>query len=163
MKRKKDSNLNIIPVLNNLYNVPIGFFNKSLSYAASLGSVALGARIIIKRVTLSRSHQTPDYRSAFEPSEFSNLISEIRMLEKSLGSPLKGLTKMDLALRKLLRRSLIASTNLPMGTILKEEHIKVMRPATGIEPQHLREVLGMRLTRRVLAGEPITWEDLKQK
>ena len=38
-----------------------------------------------------------------------------------------------------------------------------MRPATGIEPQHLREVLGMRLTRRVHAGEPITWDDLKQK
>ncbi|MBN1233231.1 MAG: N-acetylneuraminate synthase family protein [Candidatus Coatesbacteria bacterium] len=160
---KEDANIKVIPTLANLYNTPVGYFDKSLSLSTCMGAVALGARIIIKRVALSRKHPVPDAAFALEPSEVGYLAYEIRQLEANLGSSRRSLSKMDLALRKLLRRSIVAKRELPAGTIITQDNIKICRPGTGIEPEHWKEILGFKLSKRVKEGEPITWEDFQVK
>jgi N,N'-diacetyllegionaminate synthase len=53
-----------------------------------------------------------------------------------------------------------AARDLPAGHLLAADDLALMRPATGIPPRHIEEVVGRRLSTEIAAGTPIAWADL---
>ena len=56
------------------------------------------------------------------------------------------------------RRSMHAGRDLLEGNVLGANHVKMLRPAAGIEPWRLDDYVGRPLQRSVAAGQPITEE-----
>ena len=76
-----------IPEIQNFkkkFNVNVGFSDHSEGVEAAMMSVALGAQIVEKHLTLNKKDSGPDHMSSLEPKEFNNMVKSIRNVEKML-------------------------------------------------------------------------------
>jgi sialic acid synthase SpsE len=64
-------------------------------------------------------------------------------------------------LRKLFTRSLVASADLPAGTVISREHLSIKKPGTGLPPDRLEEIIGRRLVRPVAVDQVLAAEDIE--
>jgi len=119
----------------------------------ALAAVALGAAVLEKHFTLDRTRPGPDHRASLEPGELKQLVRSIRDVEAALGDGEKKPAASEQANRTVVRRSLAARVDLAEGTVLREEFLTALRPATGIAADQLHSVVGRTLRRPVAAGE----------
>ena len=127
----------------------VGYSGHERGTSVSLAAVALGACVIERHFTLDRNMEGPDHAASLEFTEFKRLIDGIREIEVSLGSNEKErpFSQGELINRENLSKSLVASTNLTIGSILKPSDIKVLSPGQGLSAQKYEELLGKKLTR----------------
>ncbi len=154
----EEANIRAMVTLRDAFQVPVGYSDHSPGSVVALGAVALGACVIEKHFTFDKSRKGPDHPFAMDVKEMAEMIRDIRLLEKALGSPIKRLTAAETETVVIQRRSLFARVDIPAGTVITAEMIEPLRPATGILPEYLPLVIGRRARRDIPAGEPITWE-----
>lgn len=82
----EDVNLRMIPTLSQTFGCLTGLSDHTIGGAVAAGAVSLGARMVEKHLTLKRSDGGPDGAFSMEPQEFKEMVSQIRILEKALGS-----------------------------------------------------------------------------
>ena len=152
-----DMNLAMIPRLAERFGVPVGLSDHTLAPAVAIGAVALGACIVEKHLTLSRAAGGPDGAFSLEPAEFRGLVDAIRTVERSLGSGEPVVTESERA-NRVFRRSLYVVEDVPAGAPFTEKNVRSIRPAYGLAPRHLHEVLGRRAARAVERGTPLAWD-----
>jgi len=124
--------------------------------------VALGACLIEKHLTLSRTDGGPDAAFSLDPSEFKSLVEAVRVTEKSLGQAQFGVTPHE---RKTVpfRRSLFAVADIQEGELFTSENVRSIRPANGLHPRYLPEVLGRRASRHLARGTPLSWDMVERE
>lgn len=149
-------NLRTIPHLEAAFRLPVGLSDHTLGIAIPLAAVALGACIIEKHLTLSRSLSTPDSAFSLEPHEFKALVQAVREVEQALGSVHYGPTQPEMESRAL-RRSLYVVQDVRAGEPFSRENVRSVRPGFGLHPRHLDEVLGRVAARDIARGTPLTW------
>jgi len=149
--------LRFIGTLRRMYGLPVGFSDHTLGIGTAVGAVALGAQIIEKHITLSRRTPGPDHHYALEPSEFGDMVKGIREVEKAVGSPVKQLTENERRLRFEYFRSLHAACDIKTGEEIREEMIAVIRPANGLHPRHLNDIVGRHASCDLPKYSPLTW------
>lgn len=88
----EDMNLNVISTMGKEFDCIVGLSDHSLGSEAVIASVALGARVIEKHLTLSRSDGGSDAVFSMEPQEFADMVRQVRNVEKALGSSSYQLT-----------------------------------------------------------------------
>lgn len=154
----EEANIRAMVTLRDAFQVPVGYSDHSPGSVVTLGAVALGACVIEKHFTFDKSRRGPDHPFAMDVKEMADMIRDIRLLERALGSPIKRLTPAETETVIIQRRSLFARCDIPAGTVITEEMIEPLRPATGILPEYLPLVIGRRARCDIPAGEPITWE-----
>src|SRR5206468_10371171 len=81
----EEMNLRTIPDMAQRFNVPIGLSDHTTEDAVAIAAVALGACIVEKHFTLSRSLGGPDAPFSLEPNEFKAMVAAVRLTEKALG------------------------------------------------------------------------------
>lgn len=81
-----EMNLRAIATLKNEFNLPVGISDHSQGNIVPLAAVALGASVIEKHVTFDRSLPGPDHSFAMTMPEFSEMVKQVRLLEKALGT-----------------------------------------------------------------------------
>jgi sialic acid synthase SpsE len=89
------------------------------------------------------------------------MIAAIREVGVLLGSAVKAPTESELAVRAVARRSVTAMRDLKAGAVIDVEDVDLLRPAGGILPRDLDDVIGRRTRQDVGAGTPLTWEHLE--
>jgi N-acetylneuraminate synthase/N,N'-diacetyllegionaminate synthase len=151
-------NLRAIGTLRALYNRPVGFSDHTTGSAAALAAVALGACALEKHLTLDRTLPGPDHAASLEPEELSELVGGVRAIEAALGSPPKRPQPVEQDVRAVARRGVVAARALSAGDLLDPTAIAARRPAAGLPPTELDELVGRRLLRALAPGEPIRWE-----
>ena len=156
-----ECNLRAMETLRRAFDAPMGFSDHTMGIETACAAVALGARIVEKHFTLDRSLPGPDQRASLEPSELAAFVAAIRRVESALGDGVKRPMPGEADVRHAARRSLVAATDLPEGTVLRRKHLLSRRPGNGIPPSELKRVLGMRLCRALEADEPLTWTHLR--
>ncbi len=149
-------NLRAMETMQAAFGLPTGWSDHSMGPSASVAAVAMGACIVEKHITLDRTMEGPDHTASMEPADFKAMMATIRELEAMKGSPEKRLQPEETDVRKLARRSLVARTDLPAGTVLTRDHFETKRPGTGISSMDLPSVLGRRLTRALAADDLLT-------
>lgn len=154
-------NLRCLPLLaQSLPGVAVGYSDHSLGIGAPVAAVALGAVMVEKHLTLDKTMPGPDHRASADPGEFSAMVAAIRQAERSLGQAVKAPQECELEHRRSVRRSLHAVRDLSAGHILTQDDLIALRPADGIEPSRLAQVLGRALAGPIMAGRPLHDRDL---
>ena len=158
--RPEDVNLRAMMTLRDKVNIPVGLSDHSEGIEIAIAAIGMGANMIEKHLTLDNDMHGPDHRASMQPDLFAAMVSSIRKVEKAMGSGLKEPANSEAGVARVARRSLVASRNLPEGTVLTEEHIKFMRPGTGISPVDMDKVLGKTLNKAIEQDHLITMEVL---
>ncbi len=158
--RYQEMNLKTIPDMAKKFKLAVGLSDHALGIATSIAAVCLGARIIEKHFTLSRKVKTADSFFSIEPPELKSLVENIRIAEKSLGEIAYSLVN-DEKISKVFRRSLFAVNNIKKGEKFSEDNIKSIRPAYGIKPKYLKNILGRKSKKCLSKGEPLCWKAVR--
>ena len=111
----QDINLNSLRAIKEKFGCDIGLSDHSLSLIAPSCAVAIGATVIEKHFTLNRKLKGPDHKSSLEPNDLSIMIKNIREIENSLGKKEKIVTKSEKKNRNIIRKSIVASTDIKKG------------------------------------------------
>jgi len=151
----EDVHLNKIPTLESVFNYPIGFSDHTDGIVAALGAVALGACFIEKHFTTDKKLAGPDQHFSSDPKELKELVDAVRILEKSLGTSKITPTQKEEYGRENFRLSCVAKKNLEKGHILKREDISFSRPANGLAPKFIQDLIGKSLNKSLSVSEPI--------
>ena len=153
----EEVNLNTIPNLADTFKTVVGLSDHTLGISVPIASVALGACIIEKHLTLDRSLGGPDAAFSLEPDEFKAMVKSIREVRKALGEISYDLTD-KMKKSKELSRSLFIVKDIKAGEIFTEENIRSIRPGYGLPPRYLKDILGKRATQDIKKGMPLKWE-----
>lgn len=153
----EDVNLNVIPTLAKTYDCLTGISDHTLGTIVSAGAVPLGIRMVEKHLTLRRSDGGPDSAFSMEPEEFAQMVQEIRILEKALGSPEYHLTDKQVEQRQG-SRSLFVVKDIAEGEVLTSENIRSIRPGIGLHTMYYEEVLGKHAKHYLKKGTPLAWD-----
>lgn len=154
------SNLRTIPDLANRYGVISGLSDHTLGITVSVASVALGACVIEKHVTLSRKDKGPDSEFSLEPEELRQLCSETKIAWQSLGVCGYERKRAEESSIKF-RRSIYVVEDISAGEALTNKNIRRIRPGYGLKPKYFDEVIGRKALRDIKRGEPLKWEDIE--
>ena len=153
----EEMNLRSIPDLAERFGLPVGLSDHTPGIAVSVAAAALGASMIEKHLTLSRADGGPDSAFSLEPREFKALVDAIRATEKALGHVQYGPTPHEMKTRAY-RRSLFVVQDVKKGELFTSQNVRSIRPADGLHPRHLLEVIGRRAAEDIEPGTPVKWE-----
>jgi N-acetylneuraminate synthase len=149
-----------IPDMARRWDVPVGFSDHTLGTTAAVAAVALGAVMVEKHLTLSRQDGGPDDAFSTEPAEFAAMAAGARDAFAALGTVTYGPTPSELP-AVAGRRSLYVVRAVAPGTVLTGDHVRSIRPAGGLPPKLLPELLGRRAARAIAPGTPLTLDLLE--
>ncbi len=155
-----ETNLRAIRALRSRYGVEIGFSDHTTGMAVPIAAVALGATIVEKHLTLDRDLPGPDHAASMEPRALAALAAALREAHGALGDGDKRSQPSEADARRVARRSLVAARDLAAGSVLAADDLDAKRPADGISPLRLDEVIGRRLLRDLPADALLEPADL---
>jgi N,N'-diacetyllegionaminate synthase len=153
-------NLRAMETLANTYGTPVGLSDHTDGIWAAIAAAALGANVLEKHFTLSRTLDGPDHKFAIEPRELVDLVEAVRNTEVALGDGRKERNASEDEIYRLGRRNVVALRHLPSGHRVGSTDVAILRSPLGIAPADLDRVIGRRIQRDVVAGSPLQWEDL---
>lgn len=155
-----DSNLRMIQILANQFQVSVGLSDHTIGYAAAIAATTLGARAIEKHFVIDRSVQTADSEFSATFQEMSELVDAVHDVTSALnGSPWKRSVNEEA--NKQFRRSLYYAKSMASGTRVDHTVVRKVRPGYGLPCEYLEEIIGKELIRPVRFGERVNWHDFK--
>lgn len=138
-----------------------GLSDHTLGTTASVASVALGACVIEKHFTLSRTDKGPDSEFSIEPAEFEKLCQDTRDVWSALGKV--GFERQQAeASSKVFRRSVYFVRDMTAGSVIRAQDIKRIRPGMGLAPKHFDTLIGKRLKVNVTRGTATSWDQFDE-
>lgn len=153
----EDVNLRVIPTLSETYHCLTGISDHTMGTIVSAAAIPLGAKMIEKHLTLKRADGGPDSSFSMEPEEFKQLVQDVRILEKALGSADYLLT--DVQKREHGgSRSLFVVEDIPAGQMLTAQNIRSIRPGNGLHTKYYEDILGRTAKTDLKKGTPLSWE-----
>lgn len=149
-----DYNLATIADMAARFGLPIGLSDHTLDNTTAIASIALGACIVEKHMTLDRNGGGPDDSFSLEPGEFAALVQGARTAWEAVGQVDYGRKSSERANVKF-RRSLYFVRDLAAGDVVTAEDVRSVRPGYGAAPKHLETVLGQPVIRAVARNTPV--------
>ena len=153
-------NLKTIEDLYIKHNVPVGLSDHTLDNVTAITSIAMGACIIEKHVTLDKTGNGPDDAFSIDPSQLHKLCNDVRSSWLSLGKINYELTENEKGNLKF-RRSLYVVSDLKKGDKFTEDNIKCIRPGYGLSPNLFEYCIGKKAKKNISRGTPLS-KDLIQ-
>jgi N-acetylneuraminate synthase/N,N'-diacetyllegionaminate synthase len=156
-----EANLRAMQTLADAFQLNVGYSDHTAGLAVTLAAVALGACIIEKHFTVDKTLPGPDHQASLDPAELREMVKAIRAVEASLGDGVKRLMPSEADTRRVARRSLYLARDKRAGETIVADDLIALRPADGIDPMQLDQVIGSRPTRDLAAGSKLEWADLR--
>lgn len=153
---------NLISFFRERYDCSVGLSDHSGTIYPGLAAVALGIQMLEVHVTFSREMFGPDVQASITTGQLKQLVAGIRFIEKMMAHPVdKGVIAEDVKdLRLMFTKSIVATKDLPAGTVLKAEHLTAKKPGTGIPAARMQDVIGRRLKQALKADALISEDEL---
>ena len=157
----EDANLLTIPDMKQRFGVKVGLSDHTEGSTVPMAAVALGAEVIEKHFIIDRSIGGPDSAFSMNAEEFSQMVNNVRQVEKSLGTIYypTDITKIK---GREHSRSLYVTKNIKAGEKFTEENVHSVRPGFGLHPKYLPEVLGKTAARDLEKGERFSLDFIKR-
>jgi len=159
----EEINLRKMITIRQEFDVIVGFSDHTIGATASMVSAALGAKIIEKHFTLDKGLPGSDHWFSATSEELTSLIRSIRSVEKAMGSYIVKPTSREEEMRKIARRSIVASKDMEKGDLITDDALSVKRPGTGLAPKFRKDVLGKRAKVDISKGELVTFEKIYEE
>ncbi|MEO6348152.1 MAG: N-acetylneuraminate synthase family protein [Aquaticitalea sp.] len=152
-------NLNVLKTFKNKYpEVLLGLSDHTPGHATTLGSIALGARIIEKHFTDNNDQEGPDHAFAMNPASWRQMVDRSYELLSALGDGVKRVEPNEIESMMVQRRCMRVNRDLKAGDVLKKEDIVVLRPISegGLAPFEMNGILGKTLKSEIESGDHLT-------
>lgn len=152
-------NLNVLKQFKQQFpNTILGLSDHTFGHATVLGAIALGAVVIEKHFTDNNDNDGPDHKFAMNPKTWREMVNNANELYYALGDGIKRIEENEQKSLIVQRRSLRASTDMPIGKILNNADLESLRPIPfdGYAPYQKDQLIGKKLTKQLLKGEHIT-------
>lgn len=157
----EEASLRSIPFLAERLECTIGYSDHTIGTDAALLATALGARIIEKHFTLSKSFSSfRDHQLSADPADMLDLVTRIRRAAQMLGASEKAIQACEQPNATAVKRSIVAARHLPAGHQLTETDLAWIRPGGGLAPGEEHRLLNKTLNRAVDFGEQIHLDDV---
>jgi sialic acid synthase SpsE len=142
-------------------DAPIGLSDHSLNIWTSLGAVALGASMLEKHFTVSRSWPGPDTPISIEPQELADLIEGSRAIWRARGGAKTRLPE-EQPVIDFAYATVVTIRPVRAGETFSHANVWVKRPGTGaILAEHFGRVVGRRALRDVPADVHVDPADVE--
>ena len=99
----------------------------------------------------------PDHKASLEPEELQAMVQAIRMVEQAMGSGVKIPAADEVANINVVRKSLVAASEIAEGEKITLEKLTAKRAGAGISPMDVWHILDKRADRAYEADEKIKW------
>lgn len=152
-----DYNLRTLQDMQQRFGLVTGLSDHTIENTTAITSIAMGASIIEKHVTLDRNGGGPDDSFSIEPKELSNLCRETKTAWQALGKVDYGTKSSELENIKF-RRSLYFVKDLQAGETITADSIRSIRPGYGLAPKYYEEIIGKRVKKNVKSNTPLTFD-----
>ncbi|KAJ9579582.1 hypothetical protein L9F63_004767 [Diploptera punctata] len=155
----QEVNLNVISKYKQEFSdIPIGYSGHELGITISVAAVAMG--VLERHITLDKTWKGSDHVCSLTPSEFQELVHQVRTVETALGNPIKCFQPSEKACYDKLGKTLVAARDMLAGKCLQEKDIKVkVAEPKGCPAEKYQQVIGRTLVRNVRQDESIMCSD----
>lgn len=153
--RLQSVNLRMLTTLKAMYpEIAIGYSDHAPGFTMDVAAVALGAAMVEKTLTVSRSRGwVEDAMSVEVGEEAEAFVRAIRDTETGMGLARKRVTEEEQAGKAIARRSAFAKRDLSAGHCVQWEDVDWRRPAGEIEPPDWPYFNGRELRVNLGAGQ----------
>ncbi|WP_272674279.1 MULTISPECIES: pseudaminic acid synthase [unclassified Providencia] len=151
-------NLKTIADISQRFNVLSGLSDHTIDNATAIASVALGACVIEKHVTMNRNGGGADDSFSLEPHELKALCKDTKTAWLALGNANYERTESEKGNVKF-RRSLYVVKDIKKGEVFTHTNVRSIRPGNGILPKYLDNVIGKTAKKDLSYGTPLTFDD----
>ena len=154
-----DVHLALMRRLASELDVETGLSDHSMDPAVAVAAAAMGAVLIEKHFILDRGEGGPDAGFSLEPSEFAELVRQVRLAERAVGreDAVPGASASE-RVNATLRRSLFVVQDVAPGAPFTSTNVRAIRPGAGLPPKHLDDVIGRRAAKAIPRGTPLQWD-----
>ena len=157
-----DYNLSTLRDMADRFKVPIGLSDHTQDNVTAIASIALGASIIEKHLTLDRDGGGPDDSFSLEPAQFAALCRDARTAWRAIGR-VDYDRKPSEAANVVFRRSIYAVRDIAKGTRITPAHVRSIRPGHGLAPGQIDVVIGSCAKRDIARGEAMQWDMIERQ
>lgn len=142
-------------------NAVVGLSDHSVNNNASIAAVALGASIIERHFTDSKTRPGPDISCSMDPKELFNLIRSANEVFQMRGGK-KEVISEEICTMNFAFSSVVAVSDIVKGEMLTRENIAVKRPNTGeINAYEYYNILGKKAKNNILRDTPLKWSEIE--
>lgn len=153
--------LNVLGEMRARYQVPVGFSDHTLGFAAALAAAALGATVIEKHFTFSRLMYGSDAKNSMEPGDFRILCRGLHEIWSMAAHPVdKNEVALYAGMKRIFEKSVVTARALRAGTVLAREMLAFKKPGDGIPAADYASLLGRKLRADLPADHKLTKSDL---
>jgi N-acetylneuraminate synthase len=142
-------------------DVPVGLSDHSMNIWTCLGAVALGASLLEKHFTISRSWPGPDTGISIEPNELADLITGSRAVWQARGGR-KTVLPEEQPVIDFAYATVVSVAPIKAGETFTRSNIWVKRPGAGpIKADRFEEIIGKRAVRDIAPERHVTPADVE--
>ncbi|KAL4716029.1 hypothetical protein ACJJTC_002794 [Scirpophaga incertulas] len=152
----EDCNLSVLQDYKRTFDVPIGYSGHEVGMAVALAAVALGAKVLEKHITLDKNQKGTDHVCSLTPSEFQQMVHDVRIIETALGTPVKKVVTSEIPCINKLQKSLVMGSTKNKGEILYPGDIKIkVAEPKGLNALNFEDVIYKTLIYDKKEDEPL--------
>jgi N-acetylneuraminate synthase len=161
-----DKNANLGMILDLKAKFPdkiIGYSDHTLPKDMKVCEMAtmLGSVIIEKHFTHDKTLQGNDHYHAMDKEDLKIYRKNLERTFEILGSFKVGALEDEESARANARRSLVASRNIEKGKVITKEDLTFKRPAHGVSPKFIDEIIGKVAVQNISDDDVIQWNMFK--
>lgn len=120
-------------------------------------AVLLGASVIEKHFTFDKTLPGNDHYHAMDKEDLKKFRERWKFTSELLGSFKVTALPDEEPARRNARRSLVAAKNIPKGKVIELSDLTWKRPAHGISPKFINEVIGKKATMDINEDDILKW------
>ncbi|MEX0719996.1 MAG: N-acetylneuraminate synthase family protein [Balneolaceae bacterium] len=121
----------------------------------------LGSEIIEKHFTHDKTLPGNDHYHAMDVEDLKKFNQKLDEILTIVGDEKVHALESEGKSRDNARRSLVAKRNIPEGKVIEYEDLTWKRPASGISPRLIDEVIGKKAVSKIEADEVLKWDRVK--
>lgn len=158
----KDANLLTIPDIKSRFGVKVGLSDHTMGIEGPVVAVVLGATVIEKHFILNKSIGGADAHFSLDEKEFTEMVNAVRKAESMLGKVDYEMTDKKKKSRQF-SRSLFIVEDVKKGELITKNNVRSIRPGFGLHPKYLEGILGKKINKDILKGEPLDFKHIELK
>ena len=139
----------------------IGYSGHERGTFIPIAAVAMGCKIIEKHITFDITQKGPDHKASMLPEEWKEMVYQIRMLEKAMGST-KHINQAEIQNKEAFAKSAVPIRDLPAGHVLIKADLTYKAPGKGIFPHEINNYIGKVLKKPVKQDHYIDKTDFEE-
>jgi len=137
----EESNLKLMKIFEDRYKVPVGYSGHELGFLPTLLSVAMGAKIVERHITLDTKMIGFDHKLSLNPKELKDMVIQIRQVEQARGNGEKFVSEREQITRDKYHVSITSTCNIRVGEEITKSKLGFKNPGTGLPPSRINEFL----------------------